>query len=211
MSSPQDYGTRISSDCMHNFFHTLDMKCDPKREEDTDLQLVRALSTDDVGMIPSPPSNTFILSHQNDLDPAIHCQTDNIFRSQSGYIFEETPTPPKPSLRDMMCSSPTVASIAQPPDMFEQIKRPLDMNSLKRGHPSRSDHVSTADPSGHRTFLQGVAAMPPKSQMSEDLFNPLRCLNQQDCEVNAPIQSGPLLNGEDLLMALDTVIPQIAH
>ncbi|KAL8598273.1 hypothetical protein ACOMHN_035223 [Nucella lapillus] len=234
MGSPQDYGTRVSSGCMHNFFHTLDMKCDPKREDDTDLQLVRAPSTDDVGMVPSPPSTAFILSHQNDLDPAIHCRTDNIFRSQSGYIFEEPPTPPKPSLRDMMCGSPTVASIAQPPDiMFEQIKRPLDMNSLEKGPPVKKrprfqpyslqvPHMRSqktllnlllnrADPSGYRTFLQGVAAMPPKSQVSEDLFNPLRCLNQQDCEVNAPIQSGPLLNGEDLLMALDTVMPQIAR
>ena len=40
-------------------------------------------------------------------------------------------------MRDMLGGSTAVASIEQPPDtMFQQIKRPLDMNSLEKGPPA---------------------------------------------------------------------------
>lgn len=46
------------------------------------------------------------------------------------------------SIRDMLVGSTAVASIEQPPDTFNlQLKRPLDMNSLEKGPPSKKRFI----------------------------------------------------------------------
>lgn len=63
-------------------------------------------------------------------------KTEHVFKPKTD-LFEESPQPPKRTLRDMIGGSTAVASIEQPPDtMFQQIKRPLDMNSLEKGPPA---------------------------------------------------------------------------
>jgi hypothetical protein len=60
-----------------------------------------------------------------------------VFKPKTEDIFDDHATHSKMSVRDMLGGSTAVASIEQPPDtMFQQLKRPLDMNSLEKGPPA---------------------------------------------------------------------------
>ena len=77
------------------------------------------------------------LSHHSCPRFRLFGKTEHVFKPKTEDLFEETPQPPKRNMRDMLGGSTAVASIEQPPDtMFQQIKRPLDMNSLEKGPPA---------------------------------------------------------------------------
>ncbi|XP_076464563.1 hypoxia-inducible factor 1-alpha-like isoform X2 [Babylonia areolata] len=183
----------------------------------------------------APPTVDSLLTVQKDVNPALQGKTEYVFHSRVDSIFEEPPPPPplKPRIRDLLEGSTAVASIEQPPDlMFKQIKRPLDMNSLEKGPPEhklprlmghelqrlqvpnvRSQKMllnlllKGEDPSGYRTMSLGLTSPPSKEGISGQLLNPLSCLTRHDCEVNAPTHYSPLLDGDELLTALDTGMP----
>nr|KAG5710681.1 hypothetical protein BaRGS_035083 [Batillaria attramentaria] len=113
-------------------------------------------------------------------------KTESVFKPKSE-LFGEVPQPPKQSVRDMISGSTAVASIEQPPDtMFQQIKRPLDMNSLEKGPPAHK----------RRT---------PDNMLRSQLLR----LTQRDCEVNAPASTTALLQGAELIRALEIDLQQM--
>jgi hypothetical protein len=53
-------------------------------------------------------------------------------------LYQDPPKEARMSIRDMLVGSTAVAGIEQPPDTFNlQMKRPLDMNSLEKGPPTK--------------------------------------------------------------------------
>lgn len=74
-------------------------------------------------------------------------------------LYQDPPKEPRMSIRDMLVGSTAVASIEQPPDTFNlQLKRPLDMNSLEKGPPSKKRFIQ--DYQGKKSMSPGHNVYP---------------------------------------------------
>lgn len=261
INSPHDYTTVANPDLimsMDKFFQAMDTKADGSVEKDLEVidfntraPYIPMSGDEDFSLI--PPTAESLLTMQNEVNPGLFGKTESVFKPKSE-LFEEVPPPPlKPSVRDMVVGSTAVASIEQPPDtMFQQIKRPLDMNSLEKGPPAQKmlrlaatqalaqrqaqaraqaqaqaraqaelqaqaealskDSVllnlllTGEDPHhGYRVKSPGGTGMPVGKRRTPDniLRAQLMRLTQRDCEVNAPASSTALLQGADLIRALE--------
>ncbi|XP_048259127.1 hypoxia-inducible factor 1-alpha-like isoform X3 [Haliotis rufescens] len=229
IQSPDEYQTIASPtdvDLMDKFFSTMDATQKSGSDsdmEDVDLNMrapyIPMNADEDFSLV--PPSTDSLFTLQSDFNPGLFGRTESVFMDKNA--FEIPRCPMQPSVRDMIGGSTVVASIKQPPDtMLLQVKRPLDMNSLEKGPPvakavKRNDPrpllgeglptkesvllnlLLTGEDRNHgykvNSTLQRMRGL-----KHDTLFTDL---TRQDCEVNAPVQSQRLLQGEDLRQALD--------
>ncbi|KAL8559658.1 hypothetical protein ACOMHN_008369 [Nucella lapillus] len=250
MGSPYDYKKAASPNdilSMDRFFQDMDTKADDVVDKDAAMAEVNCRApyipmngTEDLSLL--PPSSESLITLQNDMDPGLFGKTECVFKPKREDIFEDsTPEPPRKSVRDMIGGSTAVASIEQPPNtMFQQIKRPLDMNSLEKGPPApkipritlghnQINKVPTLkggkesvllnllltgeDPNGYRVFSPAHSPSPSvsvplnKNIPSRVIQSQLLRLTTRDFEVNAPTQAGGLLQGSELLKALEIGVP----
>ncbi|XP_059143272.1 hypoxia-inducible factor 1-alpha-like isoform X2 [Physella acuta] len=237
IASPSDYlNIAVPGDVesMDQFFQSIKASDQDPDVEDIDFDMrapyIPMDGDEDLGLL--PPSSNILFNLSSDLNPGLFGQTESVFGPKHA-LFEELPQPPKASVRDMLGGSTAVASIEQPPDtMYLQMKRPLDMNSLENGPPTRkviridagtpdiqtSASTLQTDSGGggcnkdsvllnlllrgeDRVYGYKVNNMIGKTFSQAMLPN----LTRQDCEVNAPIQANPLLQGRELLHALEGI------
>lgn len=261
INSPHDYLTTVNPDMvmsMDKFFQAMDTKPDSStRQEveaiDFDARAPYIPMSGDEDFSLLPPSTESLLTMQNEMNPGLFGKTESVFKSKSE-LFEEPPQPPRQSVRDMISGSTAVASIERPPDtMFQQIKRPLDMNSLEKGPPAHKmlrlaaaqvlagtrvpeqSHVRshayaqvqglsskdsvllnlllTGEDPNHGYKVKTPSVIVPgvgKRRAHDSLMRPeLLCLTQRDCEVNAPARTSALLQGADLIRALEIDLQQM--
>ncbi|XP_076441609.1 hypoxia-inducible factor 1-alpha-like [Babylonia areolata] len=239
MSSPLEYRKAVSpSDMlsMDRFFQNINTKADDGLDTEVELidfdaraPYIPMSGDEDLTLL--PPSSQSLLTLQNDIDPGLFGKTEFVFKPKTEDIFEDAAPKPRKSVRDMICGSTAVASIEQPPDiMLQQIKRPLDMNSLEKGPPAKKvqrllgqkqihkvptlkgskDSVllnlllTGEDPNGYKVLSPAKSVSVP---LNKSTHLPLLHLTTRDCEVNAPTQSGGLLHGAELLRALEIDMP----
>ncbi|KAK7103826.1 hypoxia-inducible factor 1-alpha-like isoform X2 [Littorina saxatilis] len=239
MSSPRDYVHETTPELMmtmDKFFQAMDTKADTSKDEmeaiDFDSRAPYIPMNGDEDLCLLGPTRDSMMTLQNEVDPGLYGKTEHVFKPKTEDLFEEPAQPPKPSIRDMIGGSTAVASIERPPDtMFQQIKRPLDMNSLEKGPPAhkiqrvrhrqlhtvptlmeskesvlRNLLLKGEDPNGYRVMSPMAPDMAFNKRISNNNFRtPLQLLTQRDCEVNAPTthDGEGLLQGQDLLKALE--------
>ncbi|KAH9519454.1 hypothetical protein Btru_002672 [Bulinus truncatus] len=179
-----------------------------------------------------PPSSNVLFNLTTDINPGLFGRTESVFGPKQT-LFEEVPQPPKQSVRDMLSGSTAVASIEQPPDtMYLQLKRPLDMNSLENGPPQNKvirlepDHLIVQTnplnvPGSEARLLNKESVLLNLLLRGEDRvygykvnnmnghsskeLGLLPNLTSHDCEVNAPTAANYLLQGSELLHALEAI------
>ncbi|XP_025105789.1 endothelial PAS domain-containing protein 1-like isoform X1 [Pomacea canaliculata] len=234
INSPHDYLNVANPDLimsMDKFFQAMDTKADGKEDiEEIDFDsrapYIPMSGEEDFSLL--PPSTESLLMLQNEVNPGLFGKTESVFTRKSD-LFEEPPHPPKPSVREMIGGSTTVASIQQPPStMLQQIKRPLDMNSLEKGPPASKamrlgqielnvpamtsrdsvllNLLLTGEDRNHGYKVKSSAAADlARTKTKQELLRAhlFPGLTQQDFEVNAPAQDSHLLQGAELLRALE--------
>jgi len=259
IASPNDYLSMAmpeDMESMDKFFQSIKTGGEDENEAinfDMRAPYIPMDGEEDLGLL--APSSNDLFHHSKNVDPGLFGRTDSVFGPKDG-LFEETPEPPKRSVRDMLGGSTAVASIEKPPDtMFLQLKRPLDMNSLETGPPqskvmrlgcqtaapspaSASINQSSGDFTSYlprqnffnnstkdsvlmNLLLSGedrnygykvrnsqgqVSNQIPKTTQEIFLAQMLPSMTQQDYQVNAPAAEDTLVQGLDIIRALDIKI-----
>uniref|UniRef100_A0A2C9KF36 PAS domain-containing protein n=1 Tax=Biomphalaria glabrata TaxID=6526 RepID=A0A2C9KF36_BIOGL len=222
-------------EAMDQFFQSIKAGDNDQDVEEIDFDMrapyIPMDAEEDLGLL--PPSSNVLFNLTSDINPGLFGQTESVFEPKHS-LFDEVPQPPKQSVRDMLSGSTTVASIEQPPDtMYLQLKRPLDMNSLENGPPRNK--VSRLEPgslvvqtdslpvTGSETRLinkdsvllnlllrgedrvYGYKVNNMSGNNKNNHLGLLPNLTSHDCEVNAPIAANHLLQGSELLHALEAL------
>ncbi|XP_041352992.1 hypoxia-inducible factor 1-alpha-like isoform X2 [Gigantopelta aegis] len=241
MKSPEEYTTpanMIDVNNMDQFFSVIDPSAKDEAEAAKNIDMsmrapfIPMTAEEDLCLM--PPSET-LYSMNTDFDPGLFGKTETVFMPKSA-LFEFPPAAPQPSVHEMIEGSTVVQSIERPADKkYQQVKRPLDMNSLEKGPPvskvmkmnlppasqdlnsggmASKDSVLlnlllTGEDRNHGYKVSSLLQGGKQQLMSTSQSMLLPCLTNHDCEVNAPTSShSNLLQGQDLIQALEQSHPR---
>ncbi|XP_062580697.1 hypoxia-inducible factor 1-alpha-like isoform X2 [Saccostrea cucullata] len=145
--SPMDYTNPLTPsvvDAMDKFFSAVDTY--PRKDQaaaDLDMDMrapyIPMNKKEDFSLL--PPTSDALFTINNDFNPGLFGRTESVFVPKDK-LYQDPPKEARMSIRDMLVGSTAVASIEQPPDTFNlQMKRPLDMNSLEKGPPTKKRFI----------------------------------------------------------------------
>uniref|UniRef100_A0A8W8ICI4 Hypoxia-inducible factor 1-alpha n=3 Tax=Magallana gigas TaxID=29159 RepID=A0A8W8ICI4_MAGGI len=145
--SPMDYTTPLTPsvvDAMDKFFSNVETyQRNDQATADLDMDMrapyIPMNKKEDFSLL--PPTSDALFTINSDFNPGLFGRTESVFVPKDK-LYQDPPKEPRMSIRDMLVGSTAVASIEQPPDTFNlQLKRPLDMNSLEKGPPSKKRFI----------------------------------------------------------------------